>query len=77
MDATYALLSDPQHQVNSYFDSLNSGVEHDTWMTKFGIRYRDVNFTLELDTVDKQFEIFHDPGMHTCALLRQQRETSC
>ncbi len=63
VNATFALLSDAQHQVNSFFDSLHSGVEHDTWMTKIGIRYRDVNFTIELDTVDKDMEIFHDPGI--------------
>ena len=64
-DATFALLSERDHQVNAKFGSVGPkhGVDSTIWMTGFGILHASgLELSIEIETNHVHIKLVHDAG---------------
>ena len=62
-DAVFALLSEPEHQVNALFGSVGpkAGVDSTIWMLGFGVRVRDeLALSVHIDADPEDIRLFRD-----------------
>lgn len=78
--ASFALLSERDHQVNAEFGSIGPkhGVDSTVWMTAFGILHSSgLRFSIAIDADPSHIKLVHDAGEFRFGGVGRQNSSKC